>query len=77
MQKKWAATLAHVSLLIMLYIPVEETNNACTNKVWTVTKLHMYSTWSYVGMKQLTSTESPLSVFLAPPSAILFCSKKA
>ena len=35
-------------LLIMLYIQVDWTKIACTDKVLTMTELNMYSTWSYV-----------------------------
>ena len=60
----------------MLYIPVDWTKRTCTNKVWTMLELNMHSTWSYMGKKQLASTESPVSLFILSPSAILFCSKE-
>ena len=61
---------------VSLYIQVDWTKSVCTNKVWTMTVLKMYSTWSCVRIKATYIDRIASGSISCAPSAILFCSKK-
>ena len=62
-------TQAEPFYYVSLYIPVDLTKSACTNKVWTMTGLNMYSTWSYVRIKATYIDR----IAIGGISAISFC----